>query len=273
MSKKIAAIQMQSGMNLKNNLEIAKALLAEAAKKDAILAVLPEMFPLLGTGKSFISEKLAIKEEEGHGLIQDFLSQQAEKLGIWIIGGTIPLTSEYANKTYATCLVFNDKGKKVARYDKIHLFDVTVSATENYKESDSTISGDKIVLIDSPLGRIGLSVCYDIRFPELYRSLFNQGAEIIVVPSAFTLLTGQQHWEILTRARAIENLCYVVCPAQWGEHGGGRRTYGNSLIIDPKGEIVARLSEGNGVIISEINQDLILNERKRFPIKEHQRIL
>lgn len=272
MLKKIAAIQMNSGMDLSQNLALARTLLKEASDKGATLAVLPEMFPLLGSGCSFTSKKLLIKEKEGSGQIQRFLSEQARELGIWIIGGTIPLESNDQNKTYASCLVFNNKGTQVARYDKIHLFDVTLSPSESYRESDTTMPGDKIVVVDTPLGRIGLSVCYDIRFPELYRALFNLGADIIVIPSAFTLQTGKEHWEILARARAIENFSYVVCSAQWGKHGDSRETYGNTLIVAPSGQIIAHLEEGNGVVLSEIDSELIKAQRKRMPVKDHQRI-
>jgi predicted amidohydrolase len=272
MLKKIAAIQMCSGLNLTANLELAKKLLADAAKKGASLAVLPEMFPLLGSGEAFIDKKMAIQEKEGIGPIQTFLSAEAKRLGLWIIGGTIPLASDYPEKTYAACLVFNDKGQQIARYDKIHLFDVKLSDTESYNESNTTVPGNKIVLVDTPIGRIGITVCYDIRFPELYRALFNLGAEIIVVPSAFTFTTGQKHWEILTRARAIENFCYLVCPAQWGKNDANRHTYGNSLIIAPDGQIIDRLETGDGAILANVDPLLIQRERSAIPVKEHQRI-
>ena len=269
---KIAAIQMTSGMDLNDNLKMAKKLLEEAVTHGATVAVLPENFPLLGKGEEYKKIKCSIQETEGHGKIQDFLSHTARKLNLWIIGGTIPLTSETPEKSYAACLVYNAQGEKIARYNKLHLFDVTLNSQESYKESDTIVAGNNIVVVDTPVGRIGLSVCYDIRFPELFRELFKRGAEILIVPAAFTIPTGKAHWEILLRARAIENFCYVVAAAQWGTHGQGRETYGDSMIIAPYGEVITRLTQGNGVIIADIDLERVYSARRKIPVGEHQRI-
>ncbi|MDQ8039054.1 MAG: nitrilase-related carbon-nitrogen hydrolase [Rickettsiella sp.] len=202
---KVAAIQMCSSAQIEDNLAVAATLIQESAENGANLVVLPEMFPVIGLHSV---NTLLAKEEMGHGKIQSFLSQQAKKHNIWIVGGTIPIACENKNQIKAACLVLNNQGSFVARYDKIHLFDAYISDNETYQESFTTISGNKLVVIDTLLGKLGLTVCYDIRFPELYRYLINCGAQIITT-SAFTLKTGQAHWEILARSRAIENSCYI----------------------------------------------------------------
>lgn len=264
----ISAIQMCSSQNVDENLSTAASLIKEAAAKGANLAVLPEMFTIMGE----TAEKLEVKEEFGSGKVQNFLAEQARLNKMWIVGGTIPISCEDPSKASASCLVYNDKGELAGRYDKIHLFDVTVSTTESYKESATTLPGDKIVVIPTPFGKLGLSVCYDIRFPELYRALFNKGAEIIVIPSAFTVKTGEAHWELLTRARAVENLCYVIGADQWGTHSNGRKTYGHSLIVEPWGNVVSSLASGNGVITAELDLEKLHKLRKDLPVCEHQRI-
>jgi nitrilase len=272
MNKRIAAIQMTSGMNLDENLATAKRLLQQAADQGVQLAVLPEMFPLLGSGEEFNQSKKAICEKNGIGKIQEFLSNESRRLNLWVVAGTVPLMSSDSDKNYASCLVFNANGETVAQYNKIHLFDAALSKAESYRESDTTLPGEHIVVLDTPVGCIGLSVCYDIRFPELYCEMFRRGAQILLVPSAFTVPTGKAHWEVLLRARAIENFCYVVAPAQTGTHGHGRKTFGNSLIIAPTGDILAQLESGEGVITAEIDLELVANERQKIPVLEHRRI-
>lgn len=272
MPAKVAAIQMTSGMDLDQNLMMAKTLLEEAAAQGAALAVLPEMFPLLGRGAACTEAKRAIQEEKGQGKIQDFLSNQAKRLNLWIAGGTIPLKSHESHRSYAACLMYNAQGDIVAEYDKIHLFDATLSEHECYLESEATMPGQHIVVLDTPIGRAGLSVCYDMRFPELYREMFRQGAQVFLIPAAFTVTTGQMHWEVLLRARAIENFCYVVASAEWGVHGGGRETYGDSMIVAPTGAIITRLAAGTGIVMAEIDLEQLQHERQKIPVANHQRI-
>jgi predicted amidohydrolase len=267
---RVAAIQMCSSENIDDNLQTAKKLIEEAAKNGAKLAVLPEMFAIIGTDAT---DKVAAKETFHHGKIQHFLSTLAKENAIWIVGGTIPLATENNQKIQAASLVFDHDGKIVARYDKIHLFDVTVSETEAYQESATTEPGEKIVLVDTPFGKLGLSVCYDIRFPELYRCLFNAGADIIIVPAAFTVKTGEAHWELLTRARAVENFCYVIGAAQGGTHSNGRKTFGHSLIIDPWGTVQAIANQTDvGVIYADLDLKQQQKIRSAIPVMMHQKI-
>ncbi|MDH4276142.1 MAG: carbon-nitrogen hydrolase family protein, partial [Gammaproteobacteria bacterium] len=220
----VAAIQMASGPNVAANLIEAERLIMIAAKEGAKLVVLPENFAIMGMSEQ---DKVKIREQPGQGPIQAFLAEQAAKHKIWLVGGTIPLVATDPNKVRAACLLFNDKGKQVARYDKIHMFDVEIVDTrERYIESQTIEAGSETVVVDTPFGKLGLAVCYDLRFPELFRRLLDQGAEIIAVPSAFTAITGKAHWETIVRARAIENLCYVIAAAQGGYHVNGRETYG-----------------------------------------------
>ncbi len=266
----IAAVQMCSTDNVNANLATAAKFIQEAAEQKASMVVLPEMFAIMGASAK---DKVIEKERFGDGKIQRFLSEQAKTNKIWIIGGTIPVQCNHQNKVRAACLVFNSDGNCVARYDKIHLFDVTLSEVETYKESDSTEAGDEIIVVDTPLGKLGLAVCYDIRFPELFRCLINKGAEIIAIPSAFTTITGKAHWEILTRSRAIENFCYIIGACQGGTHADGKKTYGHSIIVEPWGAVAA-IKDGieNGVIYSIIDQDKISLARKSIPSLNHQQI-
>ncbi len=268
-SKKVAALQMCSSNDVATNLKQAADLLQEAALQGASLVVLPEMFAILGQDPF---EKLQVKEVFGSGLIQDFLSEQAKQYSMWIVGGTIPITCQSEGKVRAASLVFDHHGKVVARYDKIHLFDVDVSQHETYRESETTEPGDDIVLIDTPVGKLGLSVCYDIRFPELFRTLFNRGAEIIALPAAFTVTTGQAHWEVLARSRAIENQCYLIGATQGGKHPGGRETYGHALIVDPWGIAQVKPDCEPGIVYAQINQTYLLEKRKAIPVHTHQRL-
>ena len=266
----VAAVQMASGPNVKANLEEAEKLIKTAVQQDAELVVLPENFAIMGLSEM---DKVAIAETAGEGPIQQFLSQQANKHGIWIVGGTIPLESGVAGKVYSASLLYNDSGEMVARYDKLHLFDVVLEdSNESYNESETIESGDDIVVVDTPFGKLGMSVCYDLRFPELFRAMADVGMEVCVLPSAFTSLTGRAHWESLLRARAIENLCYMVAPDQGGYHKNGRQTYGDSMIVDPWGVVLNRLPHGTGVVVSEIDLEKLRKTRKNFPALQHRRL-
>lgn len=266
----IAAIQMCSSHKLDDNLQTAAAMLEEAARQGARLAVLPEMFAIMGMDQS---DKISCQEPFGQGPIQDFLSKAARDNQIWIVGGTIPLSTNNPNKVRAASLVFNDQGECVARYDKIHLFDVVISNHESYKESNAVEAGDEVIVIDTPLGKLGLAVCYDLRFPELFRSLVNKGAEIIVIPAAFTLKTGEAHLELLARARAIENFCYVLVACQGGRHSNQRETYGHSLIIEPWGSVVTKANIDPCIIYSKVDLEHLYKIRKAIPVLQHQKLL
>lgn len=269
-ARKVAAIQMASGSNVNANLLTTEKLLEEAARQGAQLAVLPENFAFIGER---CSDALPFCESESDGPLQQFLSRIAAKLGIWVVGGTIPLESSDAAKWRASSLVFNDKGEEVARYDKQHLFDVTLPESgEHFMESDSIEPGDKVVVIDTPVGKLGLSICYDLRFPELYRAMIDRGAEVFSIPAAFTAITGRAHWDILVRARAIENLAYVIAAGQGGFHLQGRETYGHSMIVDPWGSVLNQRERGNGIAIAEINHDFQTQTRRNFPALQHRRL-
>ena len=267
---KIAAIQMASGPNIKANLDEAAKLIDRAVAKGAVLVALPENFALMSMTDA---ERVDVAEEIGKGGTQTFLSNQAKKHGIWLIGGTIPIKSDVAGKARAVCLVYDDKGKQVARYDKIHMFDVLIEdSDESYTESETTDAGDQVVVVDTPFGRMGLAVCYDLRFPELFRTLGDQGMDFCVMPSAFTAITGKSHWEPLVRARAIENQCYMIAPGQGGFHINGRETYGHSMIVDPWGNILDRMANGSGVVSAEMDMAFLSNTRKNFPVLKHRRL-
>ncbi len=266
---KVAAVQMASGPNVKANLAEAEKLIKIAAQQRAEMVVLPENFAIMGTSET---DKVKIAETYGEGLLQNFLSEQARKFSIWLVGGTIPLRSRDPLKISAACLLYNDQGECVARYDKIHLFDVTIEASnESYTESETISAGSKAVVVDTPFGKLGLAVCYDLRFPEMFRALVDQGMEICAMPSAFTSLTGKAHWESLLRARAIENLCYFIAADQGGYHVGGRETHGDSMIIDPWGLILNRLPNGTGVVVAEIDNARLERTREMFPVLQHRR--
>ena len=266
----VAAIQMASGPNVKANLEEAEKLINTAVQQDADLVVLPENFAIMGMSEV---DKVTIAEKFGEGPIQQFLSQQASKHGIWIVGGTVPIDASVTGKVCSTCLLYNDSGEVVARYDKIHLFDVVLEDNdESYNESETIESGDDVVVADTPFGKIGLAVCYDLRFPELFRAMADVGMEICVLPSAFTSLTGRAHWEALIRARAIENLCYLIAADQGGYHMNGRETHGDSMIVDPWGVVLNRLPHGTGVVVSKIDLDKLSKTRKNFPALQHRRL-
>ena len=263
---KVAGIQMASSPQVASNLTEAERLIAIAVEQGAKIVVLPEYFCIMGVKDI---DKVAVREKAGDGPIQRFLSKMAREYEIWLIGGTIPIASNYPNKVRNSCLVYNDKGEQVARYDKIHLFGLDLG-TEHYHEENTIESGNEVVVVDTPYGKIGLSVCYDLRFPELYRAMGQ--VDIIVVPSAFTETTGKAHWESLIRARAIENLCYVIAPAQGGYHLSGRETHGNSMIVDPWGVILDRLPRGSGVVIANVNRDYQTSLRNSLPALKHRTI-
>jgi deaminated glutathione amidase len=266
---KVAAIQMASGPNVKANLAEAEKLIKIAVQQEAELVVLPENFAIMGMAET---DKVKIAEDLGSGLLQDFLKAQAIKNNIWLVGGTIPLRSEEAGKAYASCLLINPQGEQVGRYDKIHLFDVTIEASnESYTESETVSAGKDIVVVDTPFGRLGLAVCYDLRFPELFRAMVEQKMEICALPSAFTSLTGRVHWESLLRSRAIENLTFMVAADQGGYHVGGRETHGDSMIVDPWGQVLNRLPHGTGVVVADIDIGKLEHTRKMFPVLEHKR--
>ncbi len=266
---KVAAIQMASGPNVKANLAEAEKLIKTAVQQEAELVVLPENFAIMGTSET---DQVKIAEESGSGLLQDFLKEQAVKNNIWLVGGTIPLQSDEPGKVFCSCLLTNSQGEVVSRYDKIHLFDVTIeSSNESYTESETISSGREIVVVDTPFGRLGLAVCYDLRFPELFRAMIEQKMEICALPSAFTSLTGKVHWESLLRARAIENLCFMIAADQGGYHVGGRETHGDSMIIDPWGQVLNRLPHGTGVVVANIDIEKSEHTRKMFPALEHKR--
>jgi nitrilase len=235
-----------------------------AANQGAKLVALPEYFALMGFKET---DKVAAREEEGKGPIQQFLKSMAKKHKIWLVGGSVPLVSNFPNKVRNSCLVYDDQGEQVARYDKIHLFGLNLG-NEQYYEEKTIESGDVIKVVDTPFGKIGLSICYDLRFPELYRAM--KDVNIIVVPSAFTDTTGKAHWETLVRARAIENLSYVMAPAQGGYHLSGRETHGNSMIVDPWGVVLDRLPRGSGVVIAAMNPKYQASLRASLPALKHR---
>lgn len=268
--QKIAAIQMCSSHLIDENLETAAHFISEAAENGAKLVVLPEMFPIMGF---MATDKMLVREPFGHGKIQSFLSEQAKKNDLWIVGGTIPIDCNNEKKVRAASLVLDNQGNLIARYDKIHLFDVHISDEEIYRESDTVEAGNTPIVVDTPFGKLGLGVCYDLRFPELFRCLFDKGAEIIALPAAFTVATGAAHWELLARTRAVENFCYLVGACQGGTHSNGRKTYGHSMIIEPWGNIVSQKEDMDpGIIYANIDLKKVYDARKSIPIEKHRRI-
>jgi nitrilase len=265
---RVAAIQMTSTHEIDANLEAAGRFLAEAAQQGAVLAALPENFAFMGQNSG---DKRAIAEPDGAGRIQNFLADTARRLKIWVVGGTVPLRQDVDGRVSASCLVYKSDGQRAARYDKMHLFDVDVpGSVESHRESAHTVRGRDPRLVPTPIGKLGLAVCYDMRFPELFRVLSRQGADAFVVPSAFTVPTGKAHWESLLRARAIENLAPVIAPAQWGTHSSGRETYGDSLIIDHWGTVLARLPSGTGCVVADLDTAGRMEARAKFPALEHR---
>ena len=265
----LAALQMVSGPSVAENLAAAAELIAKAAAEGAQFAVLPENFALMGLRES---DKLDARETEGDGPMQTFLAEQAARHRLWLAGGTIPLAAAGdARRVRAACLLFDDAGRQVARYDKVHLFDVqVVGSAERYAESATIEPGERYVSADTPLGRLGLAVCYDLRFPEQFRAMAGRELTAVALPAAFTAATGKAHWETLLRTRAIENQCYVVASAQGGLHANGRETHGDSAIIDPWGEILHRLPQGPGLVWAEFDPERLKQIRRQFPVLEHR---
>ena len=261
---KVAAIQMASGSSVSANLEEAERLIVGAATEGVELIVLPEYFSIMGVKDT---DKLAVQERPGDGMVQSFLSETSRRLGIWLVGGSVPLVSPDPSKVYNSSLVYDEKGQQVARYDKIHLFSLKLG-NDRFAEEKTIKAGEKVVTIESPFGRIGLSICYDLRFPELYRMMGN--VDIILAPSAFTAITGKAHWETLVRARAIENLAYVIAPAQGGYHVNGRETNGDSMVVDPWGVVMDRQSRGSGAVIAALNEERQASLRASLPALEHR---
>ncbi|MBR7798770.1 carbon-nitrogen hydrolase family protein [Undibacterium fentianense] len=263
---RVAAIQMISSPQPQENIAVAYRLMKEAKAQGAELVVLPEYWSTMGLRDT---DKIACAEIQGAGPLQVFLAEKAKELGLWIIGGTIPLSSSDPRKIFNACLVFNSNGEQIIRYDKIHLFGFTNGA-ESYQESNTIQEGDAVQCFDSPFGKIGLGICYDLRFPELFRSM--GACDLLVLPAAFTYTTGQAHWEILLRARAIENQCFVLASAQGGTHESGRQTWGHSMLIDPWGKIVSQLEQGEGVIVGELDVAQLAQIRTNLPALKHRRI-
>jgi len=261
---KAAAVQMVSTPKVGENLAAAAKLIARAAEKGAKLVALPEYFCILGMSGT---DKVAAREKDGAGPIQEFLSETARRHGVWLVGGSVPLECADPGKVRNSCLVYDSDGRRVARYDKIHLFGLELGA-ERFDEAKTIEAGTQPCAIESPFGRIALSVCYDVRFPELYRALAPM--DIILVPSAFTATTGRAHWETLLRARAIENLAWVLAPAQGGKHQNGRETHGHSMIIDPWGKVVAERAAGPGVVMADIDPQFQAKLRSSLPALEHR---
>ena len=267
---RVAAIHMNSGADVDANLRLAERLLGDAAADRCELAVLPENFALMPERSR---DKAKHAEEPGNGPIQAFLGDTAKRHGLWIVGGSIPLVSPETERVYGACPVFDKDGRQRACYRKIHLFDVSLpDREESYRESFSMYPGDELVTVDTPIGRIGLTICYDVRFPEMFRRLVDAGAVAFTVPAAFTAVTGEAHWRVLLRARAIENLAYVVAPGQYGSHPDDRTTFGYSLIVDPWGRVVAEAAAGDRHIAADYDPELPARLRSEFPALENRRI-
>ncbi|MFP5381604.1 MAG: carbon-nitrogen hydrolase family protein [Gammaproteobacteria bacterium] len=266
---RVAAIQMASGPNVPANLAEAERLIELAVSAGARLVALPEFFCIMGKQNADV---VKVREAEGEGPIQAFLARVAKKHKIWLVGGSVPLMASEPRKVRNSCLVYDERGKQVARYDKIHLFGLDLG-TEHYEEARLIEPGDKVVVVNSPFGRIGLSVCYDLRFPELYRAMAAAGAQILCVPSAFTQRTGSKHWDLLTRARAVENLCTVLAPNQCGSHPGGRATFGYSRIVDDWGDIADQCEDVPGLAMADFDARRQATLRDTFPCLHHRRLL
>jgi len=263
---KVAAIQMVSTPEVEENFAAARRLVGQAAGQGAQLVLLPEYWPIMGMHEK---AKLAHAEQTDIGRIQDFMVALASEFKVWLIGGTLPMASDEADKVLNTTMVYDPAGRRVARYDKIHLFSF-VRGEEAYDEARTIVFGDEVGGFTAPFGKVGLSICYDLRFPELYRAMGD--CALIVVPAAFTHTTGQAHWETLLRARAIENQCYVLASAQGGKHVNGRRTWGHSMLIDPWGEIVSVLPEGEGLVIGDIDPHRLQYVRESLPALRHRKL-
>ncbi|MBF0255049.1 MAG: carbon-nitrogen hydrolase family protein [Gammaproteobacteria bacterium] len=258
----IAALQLASGPQVEANLLQVERLLAEAAAQGARLAVLPETFAFMGRKDD---EQFDVAETECNGPIQGFLADMARRHGIWLVGGTLPLRSAHSERLRAACLIFNDKGERVGRYDKIHLFDAELFGDEVYQESRVFEPGDQPLWLDTPFGRMGVAVCYDLRFPELFRRLMSPACDFFALPAAFTEITGKAHWQVLLRARAIENLSYLAAAAQGGYHKSGRQTHGHSMIVDPWGKVLGEAETSPGLVLAALDLDYLQATRKQLP--------
>jgi nitrilase len=265
---KIAALQTVSTPDVGRNLDTAARLISQAAQQGAQLVSLPEYFCLMGHRDS---AKVEHAEAPGNGPIQSFLSRQAKQHGLWLIGGTLPLRGQTAQRALNACCVYAPDGALAARYDKIHLFRFETER-ESYDEARVLDAGSEPVVVQAGALRVGLSVCYDLRFPELYRALCAPPCDVLSVPAAFTYTTGRAHWELLLRARAVENQCYVIAAAQGGTHENGRRTWGHSMVVDPWGEVMAVLPEGEGVVVADVDGRRLAQVRRQLPALEHRRL-
>lgn len=266
MKHTVASVQLNSTNNVDENLTTIDRLLGEAATQGAKLALLPENCVYMGKSQRDTKD---IAEPLGLGRVQTAFANMAQQHGMWVLVGAFATIEN--DITYQTLLVYNDRGERVAHYHKRHLFNVTLpEGQESYRESDAFSAGDAYRVISSPLGKIGLAICYDLRFPEQFRALIDMGAEIFVLPAAFTYNTGKAHWETLLRARAIENQCYLIASAQYGTHPSGRQTWGHSMVINPWGEILAQHPAGEGVIVADVNSDLLHHQRQVFPALTHR---
>lgn len=265
---KVAVAQTNSQDDVEANLKVAQRLIEQAAGAGAKLILLPENFAFMGNEY----DKLDIAEKIGNGQIQNSVARFAQKNKIWIIAGTIPIESNANNKVYAASMLYDDNGEMVCRYDKIHLYDVKVSDSEAYTESNTITAGSTPKVFKAPFATIGLSVCYDVRFPELYRIYVNAGVDVLSIPAAFVYNTGKVHWHILTQARAIENQMFVLAANQDGMHPGERKTYGHSMIIDPWGKIIAEQQSQPGVIVADLDLDEMHSLRQRFPVLDHKKL-
>lgn len=260
---RVAVVQLNSGDDVTANLERTADLLRQAAADGARLAVLPENFAAMGADDSY---RVSLAEPEGAGPLQAFLSARSAELGLWLVGGTLPLRGRDPTRPYSACMVFDDRGHCRGRYDKMHLFDVDVPGSpESYRESAVTMPGQRPLRVDTPWGGLAVAVCYDLRFPEMFRYLSGTGISLLAIPAAFTYPTGRAHWQCLLRARAIENLCFVAAAAQAGVHPGGRRTYGHAQIVGPWGEVLAEAAEAPGIVVANLDLSAMAELRRRFP--------
>ncbi|MEN8213921.1 MAG: carbon-nitrogen hydrolase family protein [Pseudomonadota bacterium] len=267
---KATAVQMATGPNVSANLFEVERIVSAAVGEGSNLIVLPENFAFMGQK---CSDMLAFQERSGEGDLQRFLSGLARKHSVWLVGGTIPISTDDDSKVRAACLVYDDSGELAGRYDKMHLFDVQLlDVDEQYRESSVIEPGDAPLVVETPFGNVGVAVCYDLRFPELFRSMLSRKPDIFAIPSAFTAATGKAHWEPLVRARAIENLCYVIAAAQGGYHVSGRETHGHSMIVDPWGTVLAQVPRGSGFVTSKLDIELLHTTRRNFPSLDHRRL-
>jgi deaminated glutathione amidase len=262
----VAAIQIVSTPQVDQNFAAARRLIAEAVQQGAQLVLLPEYWPIMGMQES---DKVAYAEQLDAGPIQAFMAGIAREYRIWLVGGTLPMVASEANKVLNTMMVYNPDGEHVMRYDKIHLFSFTKGG-ESYDEARTIVHGSQVATFEAPFGRVGLSVCYDLRFPELYRAMGE--CALIVMPAAFTYTTGRAHWEVLLRARAVENQCYVLAAAQGGHHPNGRRTWGHSMLVDPWGEVKTVLAEGEGIVVGNVDPMYIRQVRESLPALRHRKL-